>query len=84
MVQALMLLGIYALLPMIVVLFRYSLSMMVVRAMAIFTIKFWNVLWYLAMWVDQNLIQSMYRTSTSSRRSLRTPASTMPNACCSI
>ena len=60
MVQALMLLGVYALLPMIVVLSRYSIAMMVVGAMAIFTIKFWSVLWYLAMWVDQNLIQSMY------------------------
>ncbi len=60
MVQAIMLLGVYALLPMIVVLSRYSISMMVTGAMAIFTIKFWSVLWYLAMWVDQNLIQSMY------------------------
>ncbi|MCP4288251.1 MAG: conjugal transfer protein TraG, partial [Gammaproteobacteria bacterium] len=60
MVQAMLLLGIYALLPMVVVLSRYSLSMMVVGAMAIFTVKFWSVLWYLAMWVDQNLIQSMY------------------------
>jgi hypothetical protein len=55
-----MLLGIYALLPIVVVLSRYSLSMMVVGAMAIFTVKFWSVLWYLAMWVDQNLILSMY------------------------
>jgi len=60
MVQALLLLGIYALLPLVVVLSRYSLSMMVIGAMAIFTVKFWSVLWYLAMWVDQNLIQSMY------------------------
>ena len=60
MVQAVLLLGIYALLPLIVVLSRYSLSMMVVGAMAIFTVKFWSVLWYLAMWVDQNLIRSMY------------------------
>ena len=60
MVQALLLLGIYVLLPMVVVLSRYSLSMMVIGAMAIFTVKFWSVLWYLAMWVDQNLIQSMY------------------------
>ena len=59
-VQALLLLGIYALLPLVVVLSRYSLSMMVIGAMAIFTVKFWSVLWYLAMWVDQNLIQSMY------------------------
>ena len=60
MVQAVMLLGIYALLPMVVVLSRYSIAMMVVGAMAIFTVKFWSVLWYLAMWVDQNLILSMY------------------------
>jgi len=60
MVQAVLLLGIYALLPMIVVLSRYSISVMVVGAMAIFTVKFWSVLWYLAMWVDQNLILSMY------------------------
>ncbi|MCP4994227.1 MAG: conjugal transfer protein TraG, partial [Gammaproteobacteria bacterium] len=60
MVQAVMLLGMYALLPMVVVLSRYSISMMVVGAMAIFTVKFWSVLWYLALWVDQNLIQSMY------------------------
>ncbi len=60
MVQAVLLLGIYALLPMVVVLSRYSLPMMVTGAMAIFTIKFWSVLWYLAMWVDQNLIRSMY------------------------
>lgn len=56
MVQALALLGIYALLPMVVVFSRYSVSMMVTGAMAIFTVKFWSVLWYLALWVDQNLI----------------------------
>jgi hypothetical protein len=60
MVQAILLLAIYALLPMVVVLSRYSISMMVVGAMAIFTIKFWSVLWYLSLWVDQNLILSMY------------------------
>ncbi len=60
MVQAVLLLGIYALLPMVVVLSRYSLAMMVTGALAIFTVKFWSVLWYLALWVDQNLILSMY------------------------
>lgn len=60
MVQAILLLGVYALLPLVVVLSRYSLAMMVTGAMAIFTIKFWSVLWYLAMWVDQNLILAMY------------------------
>ncbi len=60
MVQAILLLGIYALLPMLVVLSRYSISMMMTGALAIFTVKFWSVLWYLALWVDQNLILSMY------------------------
>lgn len=60
MIQALVLLGIYAMLPLIVVLSRFSLSMMVVGAIGIFTVKFWSVLWYLALWVDQNLIASMY------------------------
>ncbi len=50
----------YALLPLLVVLSRYSISMMMTGAMAIFTVKFWSVLWYLALWVDQNLILSMY------------------------
>jgi TraG-like protein, N-terminal region len=60
MVQAVLLLGIYALLPLLVVLSRYSLSILMVGALAIFTVKFWTVLWYLALWVDQNLILSMY------------------------
>ena len=60
MIQAVLLLGIYALLPLLVVLSRYSVSMLVTGAMAVFTVKFWSVLWYLALWVDQNLILSMY------------------------
>ena len=60
MIQALVLLGIYALLPLIIVLSRYSFEFLITGALAIFTVKFWSVLWYLALWVDQNLIQSMY------------------------
>ncbi|MCP4304400.1 MAG: conjugal transfer protein TraG, partial [bacterium] len=60
MVQAVILLGIYGLLPMLVVLSRYSLTLLVLGAMLIFTVKFWTVLWYFALWVDQNLIASMY------------------------
>jgi len=59
-IQAVLLLGIYALLPMLIVLSRYSISMLATGALAIFTVKFWSVLWYLALWVDQNLILSMY------------------------
>ena len=64
MLQALLLLCIYALLPMLMVLSRYSLGVMVSVGIAIFGIKFWTVLWYLAQWVDQNLIVSMYPEST--------------------
>ncbi len=60
MMQAMLLMGIYALLPLIVVFSRYSVSILLIGAMAIFSVKFWTVLWYLAQWVDQNLITSMY------------------------
>lgn len=58
--QALILLCIYALLPMLLVLSRYSLNVMISMGITIFSIKFWTVLWYLAQWVDQNLITAMY------------------------
>lgn len=60
MAQALILLGIYALLPLMIVFSRYSLNVIVVGAIAIFTVNFWAVLWHLAWWIDQNLIMSMY------------------------
>ena len=60
MLQALILLGIYALLPMLLILSRYSLSVVISMGITIFSIKFWTVLWYLAQWVDQNLIIAMY------------------------
>ena len=60
MLQALILLCIYALLPMVLILSRYSLSIMISMGITIFSIKFWTVLWYVAQWVDQNLITSMY------------------------
>ena len=34
-------------------------------AVAVFTVKFRGVLWYLANWVDQNLIRSMYLDANS-------------------
>lgn len=61
--QALILLCIYALLPMLLVFSRYSLSVMISMGITIFSIKFWTVLWYLALWVDQNLITAMYPDS---------------------
>lgn len=63
MIQALLLLGLYALLPFIVVMSRYSVGFLVTAGLGLFSVKFWSVLWYLAMWVDQNLITSMYPDS---------------------
>ena len=60
MFQAMILMGIYALMPLVVVFSRYSLTILVVGALAIFSVKFWTVLWYLAQWVDQNLVSAMY------------------------
>lgn len=60
MIQAVVLMGIYSLLPLVIVFSRYSLSGMLLIAIAIFGVKFWTVLWYLAQWIDQNLITAMY------------------------
>ena len=58
--QAVILLGIYALLPLYLVFSRYSYRAMIDGAIAIFTVKFWTVLWFIVLWIDQNLITSMY------------------------
>ncbi|MDX1252292.1 MAG: conjugal transfer protein TraG N-terminal domain-containing protein [Gammaproteobacteria bacterium] len=60
MIQAVILMGMYALLPLIVVISGYSLEMMLIGTMAIFTVKFWTFLWEIARWVDQNMIASLY------------------------
>ena len=58
--QALILLGIYSLLPFIVVFSRYSLGMMLMAAIGLFTVNFWTVLWRLGEWVDENLALAMH------------------------
>lgn len=65
MLQALILMGIYALLPFILVIGSYSLEVMFVGALGLFTVKFWTFLWAMAAWVDQNLIGAMYPTPAS-------------------
>jgi hypothetical protein len=60
MVQALILMCIYMLLPLIVLLSGYDLKVMFYGAMAIFTVKFWTVLWFTANWIDGHLMSSMF------------------------
>jgi hypothetical protein len=58
--QPLILMGIYAFLPVIMVFGRYQLSLMLLGGIAIFTVKFWTVMWFIARWLDDHLIVAMY------------------------
>jgi len=60
MAQAVLLMAVYAILPFVVVFSRYSLGVMLGAAIALFSIHFWTVLWRLAAWVDENLLQAMF------------------------
>ena len=69
-VQALTLMGIYALLPLVLVFGMYQPSILLVGAIGIFTVKFWAVLWHMTLWVDSNLFQSMYPDGVSFLQSM--------------
>ncbi len=60
MAQALILMGLYALLPFFILLGRYRFSLLILGAVVLFAVKFWTVLWFFAWWADQNLIQALY------------------------
>jgi hypothetical protein len=64
MIQAFILMGIFTLLPLIVFLSGYKLEVMFYGAMAIFTVKFWTVLWFIAQWLDSWLYFTMYPNQT--------------------
>lgn len=60
MLQALILMGLYALLPFFILISRYKFSVFMIGALIIFIVKFWSVLWFFSWWVDQNLIRAFY------------------------
>jgi len=60
MLQALILMGLYALLPFFILMSRYQFSLLIIGAVILFIVKFWTVLWFFAWWVDQNLILALY------------------------
>jgi hypothetical protein len=60
MMQALVLMALYMFLPVITFLSGFNLKVMFLGAIAIFTVKFWAVMWYIAEWVDAHLINAMY------------------------
>jgi TraG-like protein, N-terminal region len=60
MLQALILMALYALLPFFILMSRYRLTIFIVGALILFIVKFWTVMWFFAWWVDQNLIRAFY------------------------
>lgn len=64
-VQALILMGIAIFLPFVMILSRYSLSAMILGALAIFSVKFWSVIWFVVQFLEDNLITSVFPGSQS-------------------
>ena len=60
MVQALILMGMYMFLPLIAFLSGFDLRVMFYGAVAIFTVKLWAAMWFIAQWIDARLIAGMY------------------------
>ncbi|MCL1961732.1 MAG: conjugal transfer protein TraG N-terminal domain-containing protein [Desulfovibrionaceae bacterium] len=66
MLQALVLMSIYMFLPLIVFLSGFDLKVMFYGAVAIFTVKFWASMWFIAQWVDGHLVNAMYPSEQGS------------------
>jgi hypothetical protein len=60
MLQAVLLMCVYFLIIPLVVMSGFKLEIMWYGGIAIFTIKFWSVLWFIAQWVDGHLWDAMY------------------------
>jgi len=60
MIQSILLMGTYFLMAGALVLSAYNVRVVMIGAIAIFSIKFWTVLWAIAGWVDGTLIQAMF------------------------
>lgn len=60
MMQPLILMVIYMFLPLVVWFSGYDLRVLVYGAVGIFTVKFWSVMWFLARWMDDHLIEAMF------------------------
>ncbi|MFO1432939.1 MAG: conjugal transfer protein TraG N-terminal domain-containing protein [Candidatus Competibacteraceae bacterium] len=62
--QALILMSLYALLPMVLVLSLYQPKILMTGTIAIFTVKFWSDLWILASFIENNLVAALYPDGT--------------------
>ena len=59
-IQSILLMGTYFLMAGALVLSAYNVRVVMIGAIAIFSVKFWTVLWAIAGWVDETLIQAMF------------------------
>jgi len=69
-IQCLLLLGIYMLLPFVMVMGKYGVSSMMTGAIAIFTIKMWSVLWFVTDFLDDKLALAIYPDASSALAAL--------------
>jgi hypothetical protein len=69
-VQCLLLMAIYMLMPFVMVMGKYSISSMMTGAIAIFTIKMWSVLWFVADFLDDKLALAIYPDASSALAAL--------------
>lgn len=60
MLQAIVLMAIYMFLPLVIFLSGYGLRAMFMGTMALFTVKLWAGMWFIAAWLDQRLVSAMY------------------------
>ena len=59
MVQALLLMGIYAFLPLVIFLSGFDLRAMFIGAVALFTVKLFAAMWMVAIWMETKLVDAM-------------------------
>ncbi|MEJ1416243.1 MAG: conjugal transfer protein TraG N-terminal domain-containing protein [Candidatus Sedimenticola sp. (ex Thyasira tokunagai)] len=58
-VQAVVLMAIYMLLPFVLLFSGFAWDKMILMAVVIFAVKFWTFLWAVAYWLDNNLIEAV-------------------------
>ena len=59
-VQALLLMGVYAFLPLMIFLSGFDLRAMFIGSVALFSVKIFAALWMVAHWMDTKLVDAMY------------------------
>ncbi len=69
-VQPIVLLAMYMFMPLILVFGRFSLKVMFLGALAIFTVKSWASMWYIASWLYDHMTVGMYPNTLGMVQSL--------------